>query len=85
VIDAHRSATNDDIVWFGVSPTRVDLLRRIPGVDFEEAYSRRMDVVWDGVPVTLIGRDDLIANKRASGRPQDRRDVRELERTKRPR
>jgi hypothetical protein len=30
--------------------------------------------------VPFIGRHDLLANKRATGRPQDRRDVRALER-----
>jgi hypothetical protein len=33
-----------------------------------------------GAPVQVIGRDDLIRNKRALDRPQDRLDVRRLER-----
>lgn len=33
-----------------------------------------------GVPVPVIGLDDLIANKRAAGRPKDLIDVAELER-----
>lgn len=81
-IEALRDADADDVIWFGVPPGRVDILRRLSAVDFETAYVRRVETEWEGVAVSLIGRDDLIANKRAVGRPQDRRDVKELERAK---
>jgi hypothetical protein len=55
----------------GVPPLRVDFLRSIPGVDFDAAFARRIDTKWHGVPVSVIGRQDLIAAKRAAGRPQD--------------
>ena len=82
VLETLRSAASDEIVWFGVPPSRVDLLRRIAAIDFDAAYARRIEVEWEGVRISIISRDDLIANKRASGRPQDRRDVKELERAK---
>jgi predicted nucleotidyltransferase len=34
--------------------------------------------MWDGVPVSIIGFDDLLASKRAAGREKDERDVRAL-------
>ena len=83
IVTALRSSGADDIVWFGVAPTRVDLLRRIDGVSFEPAYARRVQTQWDGVPVSVISADDLIAAKRAAGREQDLSDVRALERGKR--
>ena len=43
-----------------------DLLRRIPGVEFREAFARRVVVDWSGTRVSVIGRDDLIAAKRAA-------------------
>jgi hypothetical protein len=64
-----------------VPPARVDLLRSIPGVDFEEAFSRRLDVRWGDTIVHVIAKDDLIRAKRAAGREQDLRDLRALERT----
>ena len=50
------------------------------GVNFAEAWGRRVVGVWNGVPVILISRDDLIRSKRASGREQDLIDARNLER-----
>ena len=47
----------------------------IPGVDFDEAWPRRMEVDFDGLLVPFISRQDLIAAKRAAGRPQDLLDV----------
>ena len=55
----------------GVPPVRVDILMGIPGVQFREAWKRRETVWFDDLPVFFISRQDLIAVKRASGRPQD--------------
>jgi len=71
---------DDEFVFFGMPPARVDLLRRIPGVEFEEAWPRRREINWNGIPVHVIGLDDLLAAKRAAGRPRDLEDVRQLER-----
>lgn len=65
----------------GVPPVRVDVLMGIPGVDFEAAWERRVEVNFDGLPVPFISREDLIAAKQASGRPQDVMDVQSLLRT----
>ena len=50
---------------------RIDILMGIPGVQFEEAWFRRMVVDFDGLPVPFISRQDLITAKKAAGRPQD--------------
>lgn len=55
----------------GRPPMRVDILMGIPGVDFEKAWQRRVEVDFDGLSVKFISRDDLIMAKKASGRPQD--------------
>ena len=64
----------------GVPPVRVDILMGIPGVVFAEAWPRRMEVDFAGLLVPFIGREDLIAAKRAAGRPQDLLDVEQLTR-----
>ncbi len=83
VLASLKASTADDIVWFGVAPARVDILRRADGIDFSTAYARRLEVSWEGVPVSIVDREDLIAAKRAAGREQDLRDVRALERSER--
>jgi predicted nucleotidyltransferase len=55
----------------GVPPIRVDVLMGIPGVNFEDCWNRRMEVDFDGLKVIFISKNDLIASKRAAGRPQD--------------
>jgi hypothetical protein len=72
-------ATPDRVVQIGVAPQRVDILTSIDGVDFEEAWSARNDIVLEGVRIPVISRRHLIANKKASGRPRDLADVAELE------
>jgi len=67
------------IFQFGVPPNRIDLLNDIDGVDFESAWRRRTRVLLESqkgnVPFNYIGLEDLIQNKRASGRPKDQEDL----------
>ncbi|HEY5111982.1 MAG TPA: DUF6036 family nucleotidyltransferase [Acidimicrobiales bacterium] len=69
---------SDRVVQLGYPPYRIDILTSIEGVVFDEAWSRRVVLDLDGVLVPFIGRDDLIANKRVAGRPQDIADVERL-------
>ncbi|MBI5842879.1 MAG: nucleotidyltransferase [Chloroflexi bacterium] len=55
----------------GVPPVRVDILMGIPGVQFDPCWERRVEVDFDGLTVLFIAKQDLIASKRAAGRPQD--------------
>jgi hypothetical protein len=50
----------------------------IEGVRFGDAWPNRMPTDFDGIPVQVISRKDLIANKRAVGRPLDLVDVTNL-------
>jgi hypothetical protein len=77
-----RQMQLDDIVFFGREPMRVDLLCSTRGFDFATAYARRSQILQSGVRISVIHIDDLIANKRAVGRTQDKADVLALERTK---
>jgi hypothetical protein len=67
------------VLQFGVEPTRIDLLTSIDGVDFDEAYQRRLVARIDDIEVSLLDLETLIRNKRAVGRPRDLADVARLE------
>lgn len=75
---------SDQILQLGVPPGRVDVITSIEGVVFDEAWPNRLTVEVDGLTVPVIGREDLLRNKRAAGRPQDLADVTRLEAQKRP-
>ncbi len=62
----------------GREPVAVDILTEMPGVEFDSAWERRLEGVIDAgssIRANFISRDDLIAAKLASGRPQDIADV----------
>lgn len=63
----------------GRPPMRVDILMAIPGVKFSSAWSRRKQLTIDGIKMNFISKEDLITSKKASGRPQDLIDVKNLE------
>lgn len=67
------------VFQIGLAPRRIDVLTSISGVEFEIAWRNWMTVSIDGVEVQVIGRDDLLVNKRASGRPKDLADAETLD------
>lgn len=70
----------DRMSQFGVPPYRIDILTKIRGVSFEEAYPRRVMFPLAGLEVPFIGIDDLKQNKRSTGRYKDLGDVDALDR-----
>lgn len=65
----------DTVFQIGVVPCRVDILTSISGVQFDDAWTRRIVVEVDGIALPVLGRDDFVTNKRAAGRPKDRLDL----------
>ena len=66
----------------GREPVGVDILTAIPGVDFDAAWPRRVEDVFDGetkLRANFISREDLLAAKRTAGRRQDLADVEAIE------
>ena len=58
---------------------RIDVQTRTPGLAFEDAWNRRQTMNYEGQSFYVVSRGDLIASKRAAGRPRDLEDVRALE------
>lgn len=69
-----------DIVFqIGLPPSRVDLLTSISGVEWAQAWEGRISAQISGLEIPVLGRAELIANKRAAGRAKDLADIEALE------
>ena len=64
-------STPDLVFQFGVAPQRIDILTSVSGVDFDEAWPNRHSADLDGLAAPVIGSNDLLKNKLATGRPKD--------------
>jgi predicted nucleotidyltransferase len=73
-------ATRGIVFQMGLPPNRIDVLTEISGVEFADAWPARVDATVGGLRVPMIGFEQLLANKRAAGRPKDAGDVDALER-----
>lgn len=71
-------AREDAMLRFGVPPLRVEILKRIRGIEFDEAWENR--VLWEDedISIPVIGLTDLRKNKLAAGRPSDLADLSKL-------
>lgn len=72
-------AEPDRVFMLGRKPWRIDILTGIDGVSFAEAWDGRESVNFHGLSLSVIGREALLRNKRASGRKKDLVDVALLE------
>jgi hypothetical protein len=59
----------------GLPPIRIDILTTIDGVTFADAWPNRFASTVGGVTTNVIGRVDLLRNKKASGRAKDLADI----------
>ncbi len=81
----HRMVSQDDfaavdtVFQIGIAPNRIDIITSITGVEFDAAWVNRKSAEYDGIEVSILGREELIVNKRAAGRPKDIADVHWLE------
>ena len=67
-----KDFTSEDMTYqIGVAPVRIDILTRISGIQFPEAWQNRVAGTFFGLPVYFISLSDLITNKKAAGRSSD--------------
>jgi hypothetical protein len=75
-LSAKDFAEPDNFFRMGTPPVMVDIMPKISGVEFEEAWRRRVDVqIDDDLSVPFISREDLLVAKLSAGRAQDMIDV----------
>jgi hypothetical protein len=69
----------DKVIQLGEPPYRIDILTSIDGVNFNEAWERRVIGKYGDQTIYFISKEDLIKNKKASGRKKDLDDLAEIE------
>ncbi|MCL2318846.1 MAG: nucleotidyl transferase AbiEii/AbiGii toxin family protein [Treponema sp.] len=67
------------VIRIGSSPIQIDIINEADGIDIEDCYQRKKIIKIDDIEINVISRDDLIKNKRVSGRSTDIADAEKLE------
>jgi hypothetical protein len=71
--------SKDDMIFqIGVAPRRIDILTRISGVNFNEAWKDAIKVNVDGLVINILSAAHLVKNKLATGRSKDIEDAENL-------
>jgi Nucleotidyltransferase of unknown function (DUF6036) len=66
------------VIQLGNPPYRIDLLTSIDGISFEKAWERKVTGKYGNQSISFICKEDLITNKKASGRKKDLNDLQDL-------
>jgi len=70
---------NTELVFqIGIDPHRIDIMMGIKGLEFSDAWPRRVEAHFEDVVINLISKEDLLIAKQAAGRPQDLIDLDKL-------
>jgi hypothetical protein len=69
----------ENVIMMGRPPFRIDVLTEISGVSFKDAYDTSKIYDDDGLKIRCIHINELIRNKKASGRLKDLADADMLE------
>src|SRR6266498_4595808 len=76
-ITAETFAGQQVVYQIGIAPVRIDVLTPITGVEFPDAWRRKVTTTIFGVSAHFISLDDLTVNKRALGRSIDLKDLKQ--------
>lgn len=63
------------VFQMGLPPRRIDVLTELTALTFDAAWAGRLQAPFGPLIANFLGRDALIANKRALGRPRDLGDI----------
>ena len=72
----------EEILQLGLAPNRIDLLMRVPGVDFDASWKKKIESRYGEAPAYFVDLDTLIQIKSPIDNPRHREDVRVLRKVK---
>ena len=67
------------VFQIGLVPSRIDVITQIDGVDFEDAWKEHKTVEIENLQIPVIGKTQLLTNKKSTGRAKYRNDALWLE------
>jgi len=76
----HKDFENEILSFYlGAPPIQLNIINQISGVQFDACYPHKNQLEIDSIFINYISKNDLIKNKRASGRHRDLDDIENLE------
>lgn len=67
------------VFQIGLVPSRIDIITQIDGVEFDESWKDRKSVEIQDLQIPIIGKSQLLTNKKSTGRSKDQNDALWLE------
>lgn len=64
-----------EVLKMGREPIRIDMMTKMKGLAFPEAFSSKQIIKLDGMPIFVLGLEDLRRAKLAANRPKDKDDL----------
>jgi hypothetical protein len=77
--EAKHLSKPGSVFRMGSPPVQIDIINQASGIDFEDCYKRKKTIHVEDIEITVISKEDLIINKKATGRIQDEADANKLE------
>jgi len=74
-IDAQFFKESGNAFRIGNPPLRIEIITAASGIHFEASYLNKVIIPADGLELPFINYEDLVKNKRASGRLRDLADL----------
>ena len=80
-VDIERFREKGYVIRIGSSPVQIDIINEADGINMDDCYKRKEIINIEGIDTFIISREDLIKNKKASGRSMDIADAEKLEKS----
>jgi hypothetical protein len=77
--EARHLSKPGSVFRMGSPPVQIDIVNQASGIVFEDCYKRKNTISVDDIKIMVISKEDLIKNKKSSGRLQDKADADKLE------